>query len=363
MLMAHASVILAASLLVTQPAGTTGPKDAFQRITPEEAGYSRAGLKQLEEFLVISGSQSLVLVHDGKIFFEWGDIRRKLLVHSIRKALLSSLYGIHHGRGVIDLDKTMGQLGVDDIPPSLSEQEKTASLSDVLKSRSGVYHPAAAESGGMAQSRPERGSAAPGTRYYYNNWDFNVAGHVLEKIAGKSVYDLFDREIAKPLGMLDYRNRVAQQGSGEAAIAEGADGFYQLEPERSRFPAWHFRMSAHDLALYGQLHLDRGRWKGKQIVPADWIDLSTKPYSILNAEYSLAYGMLWDVLVPDVEGERPSFFHTGLGVHMLGVYPKHRLVMVHRVDTESASRFNEGDLNRVIRLMHAARLPAKPATK
>ncbi|MDZ7694816.1 MAG: hypothetical protein U5K69_27480 [Balneolaceae bacterium] len=33
------------------------------------------------------------------------------------------------------------------------------------------------------------------------------------------------------------------------------DGFYQFEPDRSRYPAYHFRMSAYDLALYGTLFL------------------------------------------------------------------------------------------------------------
>lgn len=42
---------------------------------------------------------------------------------------------------------------------------------------------------------------------------------------------------------------------------------------------------------------------------------------------------------------------------MLGVYPKHGLVMVHRVDTEKPFDFDEDDLLRVIRTMHAARLP------
>lgn len=73
--------------------------------------------------------------------------------------------------------------------------------------------------------------------------------------------------------------------------------------------------------------------------------------------------MLWDVLVPDPPQELPSFYHTGIGIgiHMLGVYPKHKLVMVHRVDTEHDYRFNDADLYRVIRMMHAARLPAAPA--
>ena len=92
------------------------------------------------------------------------------------------------------------------------------------------------------------------------------------------------------------------------------------------------------------------------MVPAEWITQSTKPYSIVEPEYGLAYGMLWNVVIPTGPNEAPAFYHTGVDVHMLGVYPRHRLVMVHRVDTESGSRFNGGDLYRVIRMVHGARL-------
>lgn len=331
--------------------------DAFERITPEQAGYSREGLDRLRQVLRDAGSDSLLLVHDGKVFFEYGDIHRKLLLHSMRKPLLSALYGIHEARGDIDLDATLAQLGIDDIPPALTDTERQARLEDLLKSRSGVYHPAAAESEGMAAARPPRGGHAPGAHYYYNNWDFNVAGHALERATGERLYDAFDREIARPLGMLDYRNRIVVAPADDQAVDPDADGYYQYERDKSRYPAWHFRMSAHDLALFGQLYLQRGQWRGRQLVPAGWIARSTRPYSIENAEYGLAYGMLWNVLVPATPEETPSFYHTGVGVHMLGVYPKHRLVMVHRVDTERAYRFNDGDLYRIIRLMHAARLP------
>lgn len=329
--------------------------DRFVRISPEQAGYSSGKLDKLRAVLASSGSQSMLLLHDGKVFFEWGDIRKKLLVHSMRKALLSSLYGIYVERGAIGLQQTLGQLQVDDAPQGLNDTEKSARLLDVLKSRSGVYHAAAAEAETMVAGRPARGQYAPGTHYYYNNWDFNVAGHVLERGSGMRIFDAFDKYIAQPLGMLDYGNKIV-----EAPGDPDADGFYQYEPERSRYPAYHFRMSAHDLALYGQLMLERGRWQGRQLVPAQWIDTSTQPYSITEPQYGLAYGMLWDVIVPSQPGGAPAFFHTGVGVHMLGIYPEHRLVMVHRVDTEHAYRFNDGDLYRVIRLMHAARLPPKP---
>jgi hypothetical protein len=66
--------------------------------------------------------------------------------------------------------------------------------------------------------------------------------------------------------------------------------------------------------------------------------------------------MLWDVLVP-ATGAKPSFYHTGLGVHMLGVYPELGLVIVHRVNTEREFTFGEQDLLQVIRVIHRARLP------
>lgn len=39
------------------------------------------------------------------------------------------------------------------------------------------------------------------------------------------------------------------------------DGFYQYEPNRSKYPAYHFRMSAHDMVLYGILCLNKGEWE------------------------------------------------------------------------------------------------------
>lgn len=337
----------------------TPASDAFARITPEQAGYSSKMLAELREFLASSDSDSLLLLHDGKVFFEWGDIRKKILVHSMRKALLNSLYGIAVARRQIDIDRTLAELGVDDLPPRLSDAEKQATLRDVLMSRSGVYHPAAAEAESMIAARPERGSHAPGAFYYYNNWDFNVAGWILEQQTDQRLYDAFAREIAAPLGMRDFHNQIVAAPAEGAIIAADADGYYQYETTRSRYPAYHFRMSAHDLALYGQLYLDHGRWNGRQLIPRDWIDLSTQPHSITEAQYGLAYGMLWDVLVPAADDKRTSFFHTGVGVHMLGVYPKHRLVLVHRVDTEREFRFNDGDLYQVIRRVHGARLPKR----
>lgn len=347
--------LLALALLLL--AGPALARDAFERITPAQAGYSESGLESLRQLLADSGSESLLLLHHGKVFFEWGEIRQKRIVHSIRKPLLHALIGIELANGCLDLDKTVGEYGIDERAPGLTAMEKSATLRQLLQSRSGVYHPADAETEGMAAQRPIRGSHAPGEFFYYNNWDFNVAGAIYEQCAGRRIHEAFLAGIARPLGMLDYQARIYAWPDGSTPIAPDADGFRSLDVGKSRYGAYHFRLSAHDLALFGQLYLEHGRWAGQALIPAGWIDDSTRPISILNADYGLAYGQLWNVLVPDPGDRRASFYHTGLGVHMLGVYPDLGLVMVHRVNTEQAFEFDDGDLYPVIRAVHAARLP------
>ncbi len=329
--------------------------DILPRISAQQAGYSKQKLRLLEDYLEQHGSSSMLLMHDGKVFFEWGDTQKKHTVHSIRKALINSLIGIYHAKGLLPLDQSLKDYSIQDVYP-LSEQELSATFKQLLQSRSGVYHPSAAESEGMKQLRPARHTLAPGEFYYYNNWDFNVAGAILEKVTGKSIYELFLNDIAKPLGMQFAGKTTSLDVSTNPTIPD-TDGFYLYEPKQSKFPAYHFRLSTYDLALYGQLYLNRGNWNGAQIIPTQWVDLTTRPHSIYNEKYGLSYGMFWYSLVqPKNSQHPPSFYHTGTGVHMLGVYPKHKLVMVHRVDTEKEFQFKGNDLYPLIQLMHKARI-------
>jgi len=86
-----------------------------------------------------------MIPQDGRIIASWGDISHKVNVRSIRKSLISALYGIGVAEGRIRLDQTIGELGIDDRPPSLSEFERQATIRDLLMARSGIYHAAAYE--------------------------------------------------------------------------------------------------------------------------------------------------------------------------------------------------------------------------
>jgi CubicO group peptidase (beta-lactamase class C family) len=305
------------------PVSPTETASPFQYVSPEEVGWSSEKLEDAEQFAAQTGYSAVMAVCDGKVFFSWGEVDRDFLCHSIRKPFLSALIGIHVDKGDIDLDATMEDLGIDDIPPGLTVEEKQATVRDLIKSRSGVYHEAAAESAEMIAARPQRGSHPPGTFFYYNNWDFNTAGAVFEQETGAGIFDAFQKRIAGPVGMEDFDVQKC---------------YYRNEPEKSQYPAYHFRMSARDLARFGVLYQKNGRWSGRRVVPEQWILESTKAWSVADSVSGLSYGYMWNVApagspLAEMMGY-PVYFHTGIGVQALVIIPDLDLVIVELYDTD-----------------------------
>src|SRR5262245_3997359 len=57
---------------------------------------------------------------------------------------------------------------------------------------------------GMEASMPPRGSHPPGTRFHYNNWDFNALGTIFERQTGRGVFEALREDLAGPLGFQDF---------------------------------------------------------------------------------------------------------------------------------------------------------------
>jgi CubicO group peptidase (beta-lactamase class C family) len=244
--------------------------------------------------------------------------------------------------GEIDLSLTLAELDIDD-QEGLSDLEKQVTIYDLLTARSGIYHPAGYETPWMRSIKPARHSYAPGTWWCYSNWDFNALGTIFTKLTGLGIHAAFAERIAKPLGMQDFR-----------FTAESQDGW--LEPsERSRHPAYPFRMSTRDLARFGFLFLRDGRGRQQQVVPANWTATSVLPYS--DAGPRGAYGYMWWVTrcgvgFPGVVSPEGTYSARGAGGHYCVVIPPLDLVIVHRVDTDQrgreVNRFQFGELLRLI---------------
>jgi CubicO group peptidase (beta-lactamase class C family) len=318
-----AGAIFCACIAATLGCGIAGAAERFpgttwERADPAVAGWAADRLAAAEAWSRRIDSTSVMVVHRGAVIAEWGDTAAKTPLASVRKSLLSALIGIAVERRQIDLSQPIGALGIDDNEPSLTAEEKSATVRNLLTSRSGIYHAALYESSAMAVQRPSRFSHKPGSFWYYNNWDFNTLGTIYERAVRSSIFDAFEREIARPIGMQDYTPADGEYVTGAGSV----------------HAAYPFKMSARDLARFALLYLRKGRWQDQQIIPAAWVEESTRAHS--SSEWGPGYGYLWwtgpinSGAAPAVNLPDGTFFAQGLGGQFAVVIPVHDLVVVHR---------------------------------
>lgn len=326
----HAALAVpAATLLPTSARAATLPGAEWEKVPPKEAGFAPAAIEELELKLCTLPTTSFMIVSGGKVAYTYGDVAEVSYLASARKSILSMLFGKYVGTA-IDLDRTIGDLGIDEAD-GLLPIEKAAKIRDLLIASSGVYHPAG--SPGDDPNKIERGSKQPGTFFHYNNWDFNVLGAIFEKLTGKTVFNALNDDLARPLQLQDYvvgRQRMM--------------GF----ENQSKYLAYHLFLSARDMARLGLLMARGGTWNGQQLVPATWVRDSTKmrvkPEDVGRGA-DLGYAYLWWIPADRTgpEWER-SFMMSGQFGQFVLVLPAIDTVIVHRraVTDEYAVQRNLG---------------------
>lgn len=322
------------------------PGGEWDRTSPELAGWDTDVLAQARAYSQSIGTASFIAVQHGRIVESWGDIGRRLQLYSVRKSLLSALIGIAVSEGKIELDATLGSLGIDDVPPVLTEAEKQATVRQLLQSRSGIYRPALVEMPSQVARRPVRGSHPPGTFWYYNNWDFNVLGTIYERAVGTSLFEMFQQRIGNPIGMQDYRPRDGRYVRGEVSL----------------HPAYPFHMSARDLARFGLLYLRSGRWRDQAIVPPSWVTDSTTASS--QTYLRSGYGYMWWTGFPDrrvaIMNLSPGgFWADGNYGQFIIIDPVNDLVVVHQTDTAKVNERQMGHLMWLLLTAAHARDPGR----
>jgi CubicO group peptidase (beta-lactamase class C family) len=361
---------LVCSAVFAQPAGAqAGAKDAsfpgkdWERIDkPETVGYSAARLKALRGWVESLDTTALMVAVGGRSLFEYGDLAHLSYLASVRKSVLAILYGKYVGNGTIALDRTLREIELTDVD-GLLPPELEASVEHLITARSGVYHPAS-NSGDSTASAPPRGSQRPGTYYLYNNWDFNAAGAVFEKLTGKAIYDALETDLAQPIGMQDF-DRSKQQKSGDA--------------KRSQHMAYHMWLSTRDMARVGLLMLRGGEWQGRPVVSRDWVRRISSLVTPLNemnppGNRSLGtgdrwgYGCMWWVWdAPNSPGPyMGAYTGMGAGGQYITVLPQLDMVVAHKTDTGQVSPHGSGQRRRsvsgteygsILRMLIAARCP------
>ena len=308
---------------VENAAETVYPDAAWERIAdPASAGFSAEALDAIHPYVEGINTTAVMAVVGGRVLFEHGRVDEISYLASVRKSILAMLYGRYVEDGTIDLDRTLEDLGMDDVQ-GLLPIEKQARVLHLVTARSGVYHPAS-NSGDNLADAPPRGSQEPGTYYLYSNWDFNAAGAVFEQLTERNIYDALETDLALPLGFEDW-HRWIHRKSGDAT--------------RSHNLAYHMNLSTRDMARIGYLMLRGGVWKEVRVLPEGWakrISSLVTPSEAMNPESrrggEFGYGYMWWVWDGPAVPEAFRGAYTGRGAwgQFITVIPSLDMVVAHK---------------------------------
>lgn len=329
-------MVPAALSALAQTSDNSSPGAKWETVVPESVGYSSDRLNALKEWLKTENTTAMVVAVHGKMIFQYGDLSRVSVVASVRKSILSMLYGNYAFNGKIDLQKTVKQIGLDDKQPFLPIEER-ATLEQILAGRSDIFivpdNPSPSSSDSF---QPRRGSALPGTFFTYNEWDFNAAGTAFEKLTGRNIYDALETDLARPVGMEDFERSRQVKAESPSSVHQGYPMF----------------LSTRDMARLGQLMLRQGDWNGKQVISGDWVRYSTLLWTPFQEMYPpelrnysepgrWGFGLMWWVwdeppyLNHNWTGAmQGAFMAAGAGGQYIAVFPQADLVIAHKVDLD-----------------------------
>ena len=294
--------------------------------------WDREKLAEAKEYSQNIGTFAFILSTNNKIVAAWGDTITPTELHSARKSISSSIYAIYSEKGLLDTEKTLEEIGIDDSPNPLNDLQKQAKVIHLIKSSSGINHAAAAETDGMRKEKDQilgKEPNTPGEKWAYNNWDYNTLITIFQKETGISEKDAFHKNLALPLQMKDITDSTA---------------LYHNEPGLSIHSSIAYYLSARDMLKFGQLCLNKGNWNGKQIVPESYFEKITNDYSVTGGRgLRSGHGFMWwvpfDKIAKEMGIPKGTYIADGLGNQQIVVIPEWETVLVHKTKTNLSEGF------------------------
>lgn len=214
-------------------------------------------------------------------------------VRSAFKSITSMLAGIAIDKKLMALDDTLGRF----FPELKDEGKRKISIRNLLEMRSGLNCEEFYDIGPECETEMVKTEdwvayclgvnliRQPGLNWSYNSNEPMIVGEIIARASGMSVMQFAKDYLFQPLGITDYKWTVSPKGQGMTA------GSFYMKPT--------------DMLKIINLVRNKGNWKGKQIMSADWIatstnchiniDFSFTRYSrIPDAQYESArYGFFW----------------------------------------------------------------------
>lgn len=262
--------------------GIDGPH-SLPRSTPERQGISSADIFDFVDSAdrQIDMMNSFMLVRHGYVVAEgwWApyDAATPHILYSLSKSFTSTAVGLAISEGKLSLDDEVLKFFPEDAPAEPSANLKSMRVRDLLRMATGNQTEAPIRNDSVPWTKTFLAHPVPfkpGTHFLYNSPATYMLSAVVQKVTGMTVLEYLKPRLFEPLG-IDGPTWV----SSPQGISAGAYGL---------------SVRTEDIARFGQLYLQKGKWKGRQLVPAEWIEEATARQtsngSSPNSDWDQGYG-------------------------------------------------------------------------
>ncbi len=255
--------LLSLALLSLRLAVPAAAARALPRSTPEAQGVSSAGILAFVEAAdrMVDSLHSVMVLRHGQVVAEgwWTpyDASTRHELYSLSKSFTSTAVGMAVAEGRLSIDDPVLKFFPEDAPGSPGANLRSMRVRDLLRMATGHQDepPTAADKisarSFLAQPVPHK----PGSHFKYNTAATFMQSAIVQKVTGQTVRDYLQPRLFAPLGIEDPVWNTSFEG-----ISLGGYGL---------------SVRTEDIARFGQLYLQKGRWEGRQLVPAAWVEQAT----------------------------------------------------------------------------------------
>jgi CubicO group peptidase (beta-lactamase class C family) len=275
-----------------------------------------SGLRELRAVLVSVDGEVVAERYYGNDPGEYADLQ------SVTKSIVSMLVGIAIGeRKISGVDATLEEL-LPEYRKDMDDRTRKTTLRQLLTMTAGWTDSNPTDRDLLRAWFREGPELHPGEQFRYTNIGPHIVAHVLRRSTGMSLLAYARQKLFDPLDIPTRPAYDAQFGEVPYWIEPkflSADFAWLRAPDGVHAGSFAMKLRATDMLKLGQLYLDEGKWQGKQLVPADWIQQSTA------ADAPNGYGYLW--WIHPVQGQH-GYAAVGGGGQVILVNPGRQLVVV-----------------------------------
>ena len=290
------------------------------------------------------GQVRAVLVYDGSdpVLERYSDATPEDYwdTHSVTKSVVSVLVGAAIEQGYLEgADQTLGEL-LPDHAEAMTREVAAITLEEVLTHTAGFEDccwsggsPTFEDSPDWVRALLTERSAAEldDPQFAYSEAGSHLAAAIVAEATGTPLLEFARTHVFDPLGIpSDPAFAAPFAVPDDPGLASFLDAYYDadfawpVDPQGINSGSTSLKLRPQDLARIGQLYVNEGRWEGEQVVPASWVQESTRAH-VQAFGTADAYGYLW--WVTEVDGD-PAYLAWGYGGQLLEVIPNRQLVVV-----------------------------------